>query len=140
MWGLRWTKLHWGRFSPTTSVSPANHSTIFSIIIVIRGWHNRTLVTAVASEPNWTPPLTTPIKKLHRTYTRLNTFSTTHVTSTIFNSYLHFCCMHRLYFVCNMLNKYTQQDAFHKDYKCLLRNVYTLILNYSIFIKDTFHL
>jgi hypothetical protein len=24
---------HWGRFSPSTSVSPANHSTVFSIII-----------------------------------------------------------------------------------------------------------
>jgi hypothetical protein len=25
MWGLWWTKRHWGRFSPSTSVSPANH-------------------------------------------------------------------------------------------------------------------
>jgi hypothetical protein len=45
MWGLWWTKQHWGRFSPSTSVSPANHSTDFSIIIIIiiitRGWHNR---------------------------------------------------------------------------------------------------
>jgi hypothetical protein len=24
MWGLWWTKRHWGRFSPSTSVSPAN--------------------------------------------------------------------------------------------------------------------
>jgi hypothetical protein len=30
-----------GRFSQSTSVSPANHSTNFSIIIIItRGWHN----------------------------------------------------------------------------------------------------
>jgi hypothetical protein len=43
MWGLRWTKRHWGRFSPRTSVSPANHSTDFSIIIITRGWHNRPL-------------------------------------------------------------------------------------------------
>jgi hypothetical protein len=42
MWGLWWTKRHWGRFSPNTSVSPANHhSTNFSIIILTRGWHNR---------------------------------------------------------------------------------------------------
>jgi hypothetical protein len=41
MWGLWWTKRHWGRFSPSTSVSPANHSTNFSSIIITRGWHNR---------------------------------------------------------------------------------------------------
>jgi hypothetical protein len=38
MWGFWWTKRHWGRFSPSTSVSPANHhSTNFSIIIITRG-------------------------------------------------------------------------------------------------------
>jgi hypothetical protein len=37
-----WTKRPWGRFSPSTSVSPANHhSTNFSIIIINRGWGNR---------------------------------------------------------------------------------------------------
>jgi hypothetical protein len=36
--GLWWTKRHCGRFSPSTSVSPANHSTDFSIIIITRGW------------------------------------------------------------------------------------------------------
>jgi hypothetical protein len=42
MWGLWWTKWHWGRFSPSASVSPANHlSTNFSIIIITQGWHNR---------------------------------------------------------------------------------------------------
>jgi hypothetical protein len=40
MWDLWWTKLHWRRFSPSTSVSPANHSTNFSIIIITRGWQN----------------------------------------------------------------------------------------------------
>jgi hypothetical protein len=36
MWDLWWTKWHWGRFSPSTSVSPANpHSTDCSIIIII---------------------------------------------------------------------------------------------------------
>jgi hypothetical protein len=39
MWGLSWTKRHWGRFSPSTSVSPANHSTNFSIVIITWGWH-----------------------------------------------------------------------------------------------------
>jgi hypothetical protein len=41
MWGLWWTKWHWGTFSPRTSVSLANHSTNFSIIRIARGWHNR---------------------------------------------------------------------------------------------------
>jgi hypothetical protein len=39
---LWWRKWHWGRFSPSTSVSSANHhSTNFSIVIVIRGWQNK---------------------------------------------------------------------------------------------------
>jgi hypothetical protein len=34
-WDLWWTNWYWGRFSPSTSVSPANlHSTEFSIIII----------------------------------------------------------------------------------------------------------
>jgi hypothetical protein len=42
MWGLWWTKRHLGRFSPSTSLSPANHlSTNFSIIIITQGWHSR---------------------------------------------------------------------------------------------------
>jgi hypothetical protein len=42
VWDLWWTKRHWGRFSLSTSVFPANHhSTNFSIIIITRGWHNR---------------------------------------------------------------------------------------------------
>jgi hypothetical protein len=55
--------LHCGRISQSTSVSPANHSTNFSIIIITRGRHNRPLVAAVPSELNWTPPPTIPIKK-----------------------------------------------------------------------------
>jgi hypothetical protein len=36
MWGLCWAKWHWGTFSPSTSVSPANfHSTEYSTIIII---------------------------------------------------------------------------------------------------------
>jgi hypothetical protein len=36
MWDLWWTKWHWGRFSPSTSVSPANlHSTNCSTITLI---------------------------------------------------------------------------------------------------------
>jgi hypothetical protein len=36
MWDLEWTKWRWGRFSPSTSVSPANlHSTNFSTITII---------------------------------------------------------------------------------------------------------
>jgi hypothetical protein len=45
--GQKW---RWGRFSPSTSVSPANlHSTNFSTIIftITRRWHNRPGVAAV---------------------------------------------------------------------------------------------
>jgi hypothetical protein len=36
MWDLWWTMWHWGRFSPSTSVSPANsHSTECATIIII---------------------------------------------------------------------------------------------------------
>jgi hypothetical protein len=35
MWDLWWTKWHWGRFSPSTSVSPANSpSTDYSTLII----------------------------------------------------------------------------------------------------------
>jgi hypothetical protein len=60
---LWWTKRHWGRFFPSTSVSPANHSTDFSIIIIItRGWYNRPLS---GRSVVWTliPPPTMQIKK-----------------------------------------------------------------------------
>jgi hypothetical protein len=64
MCGLWWTKRHWGRFSPSTSVSPANHHfTNFSIIIIIiiitRGWHNRPTGgrSAVGTQLDSTPPL-----------------------------------------------------------------------------------
>jgi hypothetical protein len=36
-WDLWWTKWRWDRFSPNTSVSPANlHSTKFSILTITR--------------------------------------------------------------------------------------------------------
>jgi hypothetical protein len=35
MCDLWWTKLHWGGFSPNTSVSPAKQTTDFSILIII---------------------------------------------------------------------------------------------------------
>jgi hypothetical protein len=63
MWSLLWTKRHWGRFSPSTSVSPANHSTNFYIIIITRGWHNRPLVAAVPSGPNGLHPSLNQLKK-----------------------------------------------------------------------------
>jgi hypothetical protein len=41
-WDLWWTKWRRGRFSPSTSVSPAIHSTKFSILTTItRGRYNR---------------------------------------------------------------------------------------------------
>jgi hypothetical protein len=63
MWGLWWTKRHWGRFSPSTSVSPANHSTNFSIIIITRGWHNRP-VSGRSVEWTLLPTPTMQIKKI----------------------------------------------------------------------------
>jgi hypothetical protein len=42
MWDLWRTKWRWGRFSQSTSVSPASlHSTKFSIITITRGRYNR---------------------------------------------------------------------------------------------------
>jgi hypothetical protein len=36
MWDMWWAKWRWGRFSPSTSVFPANfHSTNFSTITII---------------------------------------------------------------------------------------------------------
>jgi hypothetical protein len=49
------TKRHWDRCFSSTSVSPADHSTNFSIIIITRGRHNRPLLAAGPSGPNWTP-------------------------------------------------------------------------------------
>jgi hypothetical protein len=43
MWDLWWTKLHWGSFSQSTSVSPVNHLINFSIIMITWGWHNKTI-------------------------------------------------------------------------------------------------
>jgi hypothetical protein len=64
MWGVWWTKQHWGKFSPSTSVSVANHCTNFSIIINIRGWHNRPINDRSAE---WTQLNSTPhkLKKLY---------------------------------------------------------------------------
>jgi hypothetical protein len=62
MWGLCSTKRHWGMFSPSTSVSPANHSTDFSIIIIPRGWHN-TPLSGRSVEWILIPPPTMRIKK-----------------------------------------------------------------------------
>jgi hypothetical protein len=55
--GLWWTKRHWGRFSPRTSVSPANHSTNFSVVIITLGWHSRPIGDRSAE---WTQLDSTP--------------------------------------------------------------------------------
>jgi hypothetical protein len=51
-------KGHWGRFSSNTSVSLANYSTNFSIIIITRGWHNRPIS---GSSAEWTQLDSTPL-------------------------------------------------------------------------------
>jgi hypothetical protein len=64
MWGLWWTNRHWGKFSLSTSVSPASHhSTNFSIIIITRGWHNRPISGRSAE---WTLDSTPPIYQLKK--------------------------------------------------------------------------
>jgi hypothetical protein len=59
MWDLWWTMWRRGRFSPSTSVSPAIHSTKFSILTITRGRYNRSVSSRRAE---WTqfglhPPL-----------------------------------------------------------------------------------
>jgi hypothetical protein len=52
MWDLWQTKWRWSRFYPTTTVSPASHSTDFSTLIII---HHQGLITmgpTVADIPN----------------------------------------------------------------------------------------
>jgi hypothetical protein len=61
IWGLWWTKRQWGRFSPSTFVSPANHSTNFFIIIITWGWHWWTQCRV-----DWTPPPPPPLHKLKK--------------------------------------------------------------------------
>jgi hypothetical protein len=57
------TKWHWGRFSPSTSVSPANpHSTNYSIIIDHPGLYNRPTLADVPSGFSLTPPRETKKK------------------------------------------------------------------------------
>jgi hypothetical protein len=67
MWGLWWTKRHWGRISPSTLVSLANHSTNFSIIIITRGGHNRPISGRSAK---WTQLDSTPHYTNKKTGTR----------------------------------------------------------------------
>jgi hypothetical protein len=47
MWDLSWIRRHWGRFSLSTSVSPAKHSTDFSTLIIIH--HHPGLVQQASS-------------------------------------------------------------------------------------------
>jgi hypothetical protein len=57
-WDLWWTKWRWSRFSPSTSVSPANlHSTNCSTITLIYhlGLYNRPEVAAVPGDVSPTP-------------------------------------------------------------------------------------
>jgi hypothetical protein len=59
MWNLWWTKWHWDRFSPSTSVSLANsHSIVCSTLIIYRPeWSGvRSLVVDVPSGLSHTPP------------------------------------------------------------------------------------
>jgi hypothetical protein len=71
MWDLWWTKWHWGKFSPSTSVSPANsHSTdcaTFIIIIYHPGLVQQAkVVTDVARNPK-KPKKKKLLKSLHTT-------------------------------------------------------------------------
>jgi hypothetical protein len=61
MWDLWCRKWHWGRFSPSTSVSPANNAPHSSSSSVIWGWYNR-LVSG--RRPKWTQSHPTKSNKI----------------------------------------------------------------------------
>jgi hypothetical protein len=50
MWDLWWTKKYWGRFSPSTSVYPAKHSTGCYTLIIISGWYNRPVMASIRAD------------------------------------------------------------------------------------------
>jgi hypothetical protein len=85
MWDL-WTKRNWGRFSPSTSVSPGNYPTNFSIIIITWGWDNRPI-----SGRSWAPPPTIPIKKnIKDNYMRGN--KNVHLVNRFTSDYFSLLC------------------------------------------------
>jgi hypothetical protein len=64
-WDLWWKKWRLGRFSPHTSVSPANlDCTKFSILTIARGRYNRPEVADVPSEPSMDSTL--PVCELNK--------------------------------------------------------------------------
>jgi hypothetical protein len=111
MWGLWWTKRHWGRFSPSTSVSPANHSTDFSIIIITRGSHNRPLS---GRSVEWTlvPPPTMQIKKKNKVK-----YTTAHCKHDV-GHHLGGMCVHKC--KCkSSFNSVTKQANYSNEEFCL---------------------
>jgi hypothetical protein len=65
-WDLWWTKWRRGRFSPSTSVFPAIHSTKFSILTITRGGYNRPVS---GRRDEWTQfGLHPPLCKLKKNY------------------------------------------------------------------------
>jgi hypothetical protein len=91
MWGLWWTKRHWGRFSPSTSVSPANHHpTNFSIIIITWGWHNRPINDRSVewTQLDSTPPLYQFKKKGMEMILQFNPFAL-HLICLFFSEIMH---------------------------------------------------
>jgi hypothetical protein len=58
MWDLWWKERYWGRLYSRTSISPANHSTDCSTLIIIREWYNRPVLASeiVDSVPLHPPP------------------------------------------------------------------------------------
>jgi hypothetical protein len=83
MWGLQWAKRHWGRFSPSTLVSPANHSTNFSIVILTRGWHNRPIDGRSAK---WTQLDSTPTIPIKKKALRMSAEENARIVEEIMNS------------------------------------------------------
>jgi hypothetical protein len=75
MWDLRWTKWRWGRFSPSTSVSPASfHSTNFFTITIT--YHLR-LVQKVSSGRS--TKISTPLTKKKGTHLRSTLILYSHI-------------------------------------------------------------
>jgi hypothetical protein len=92
MWDLWWTKWHWGRFSPNTSVSPANfHSTDCSTLIVYHpGWYNR---PNIGRRTKWTQSYPTPRnKKYHVLFSHVCIGLSTDILYKLFSPWVPHRC------------------------------------------------
>jgi hypothetical protein len=85
MWDLWWTKWHWGRFSPSTSVSLASrHSTKFFILIITQGRYSRSIGGRRAEWTQLNSTATIRIKKRFAVNRKMCSFLHFHKSSNLF--------------------------------------------------------